>query len=36
LEALRARGRPAERVTLAGDDPVAGVRALTERLRELL
>jgi transaldolase/glucose-6-phosphate isomerase len=36
LQTLRARGRPAERVTLTGDDPAAGLRALTDRIRGLL
>jgi transaldolase / glucose-6-phosphate isomerase len=36
LETLRARGRPAERVTLTGDDPAAALRALTTRIRGLL
>ena len=36
LETLRSRGRRAERVTLEGDDPAAALRALTERIRELL
>jgi glucose-6-phosphate isomerase/transaldolase/glucose-6-phosphate isomerase len=36
LQTLRARGRRAERVTLAGDDPVAALRNLTERIRGLL
>ena len=35
LEALRARGLPAERVELEGD-PAAAVRALTERISGLL
>ena len=36
LETLRAHELPAERVTLDGDDPAAGIRALTERIRGLL
>jgi glucose-6-phosphate isomerase/transaldolase/glucose-6-phosphate isomerase len=36
LQTLRARGRTAERVTLAGDDPAAALRNLTERIRGLL
>jgi transaldolase / glucose-6-phosphate isomerase len=36
LQTLRARGRPAERVTLTGDDPAAALRELTERIRGLL
>jgi hypothetical protein len=32
---LRAHGLPAERIVLEGD-PVAGVRALTERITELM
>ncbi|MGZ6623509.1 MAG: bifunctional transaldolase/phosoglucose isomerase, partial [Solirubrobacteraceae bacterium] len=36
LETLRGHGLPAERVTLAGDDPAAALRALAERLRRLL
>lgn len=36
LAALRARGRPAERVTLPGTDIAAGLRALTARIRGLL
>jgi transaldolase/glucose-6-phosphate isomerase len=36
LETLRGHGLPAERVTLSEEDPAAGVRALTERLRGLL
>jgi transaldolase / glucose-6-phosphate isomerase len=35
LETLRAHDLPAERVTLAGGDPAAGIRALTERIRGL-
>ena len=35
-ETLRAHELPAERVTLDGDDPAAGIRALTERIRGLL
>jgi hypothetical protein len=33
LETLRAHDLPAERVTLDEDDPAAGIRALTERIR---
>jgi transaldolase/glucose-6-phosphate isomerase len=33
---LRDHGLPAERVRLEGDDPVAGLKALTERVRALL
>jgi transaldolase/glucose-6-phosphate isomerase len=36
LETLRAHDLPAARVTLAGDDPAAALRALTERLRGLM
>ncbi|PTL60457.1 bifunctional transaldolase/phosoglucose isomerase [Paraconexibacter algicola] len=36
LRTLRAHGRPAERLTLEGDDPVAALRAVTARLKELL
>jgi transaldolase / glucose-6-phosphate isomerase len=36
LETLRDRGRRAERVTLAGEDPAAALRALTARIRKLL
>jgi len=36
LDALRARGRPAERVTLAGPDPAAAVRAVTESIQRRL
>jgi transaldolase/glucose-6-phosphate isomerase len=36
LETLRAHDLPAARVTLAGDDPAAALRALTERLRGLV
>jgi transaldolase/glucose-6-phosphate isomerase len=36
LETLRAKGVPAERVTLEGDDPAAALRALTDRIRRLL
>jgi len=36
LATLRAHGLPAERVTLHGEDPVAALRALTERIRTLL
>jgi transaldolase/glucose-6-phosphate isomerase len=36
LQTLRARGRRAERVTLAGNDPVAALRELTARIRGLL
>jgi glucose-6-phosphate isomerase/transaldolase/glucose-6-phosphate isomerase len=36
LDTLRAKGRPAERVTLEGDDAAAGLRGLTERIRRLL
>jgi transaldolase / glucose-6-phosphate isomerase len=36
LETLRSRGRPAERVTLTGDDPAAALRELTTRIRGLL
>ena len=36
LETLRGRGRPAERVTLTGDDPAAALRELTARIRGLL
>ena len=35
LDTLRARGRPAERVTLAGDDPAAALRDLDARIRRL-
>jgi transaldolase / glucose-6-phosphate isomerase len=35
LESLRARGRPAERVRLRGEDPVAAVRELTSRVKEM-
>ncbi|MEA2284208.1 MAG: transaldolase / glucose-6-phosphate isomerase, partial [Solirubrobacteraceae bacterium] len=36
LETLRAHERPAERVTLTGQDAAAGLRALTARIRRLL
>jgi glucose-6-phosphate isomerase len=36
LEALRAHGLPAERVTLHGDDPAAALRSLTAAIREML
>jgi hypothetical protein len=36
LETLRAHERPAERVTLTGQDAAAGLRELTERIRRLL
>jgi hypothetical protein len=36
LETLRAHDLPAERVTLTGGDPAAGLRELTERIRGLL
>jgi hypothetical protein len=36
LETLRVHDLPAARVTLAGDDPAAALRALTERLRGLV
>jgi glucose-6-phosphate isomerase/transaldolase/glucose-6-phosphate isomerase len=36
LEALRAHGLPAERVTLHGDDPAAALRSLTASIREML
>jgi transaldolase / glucose-6-phosphate isomerase len=36
LATLRGHGLPAHRVTLEGDDPAAALRALTERLKELL
>ena len=36
LETLRAHGRPAERLSEAGDDPAAAVRALTDRIRSML
>jgi transaldolase/glucose-6-phosphate isomerase len=36
LDTLRARGLPAERVTLAGDDPAAALRDLDARIRRLL
>jgi len=36
LRTLRAHGRPAERVTLDGDDPALELRALTARLKELI
>jgi transaldolase/glucose-6-phosphate isomerase len=36
LETLRGHGLPAQRVTLAGDDPPAALQVLTERLRRLL
>jgi transaldolase/glucose-6-phosphate isomerase len=36
LEALRAHGLPAERVTLHGDDPAAALRALSASIREML
>jgi transaldolase/glucose-6-phosphate isomerase len=36
LETLRAHDLPAERVTLSGGAPAAGIRALTERIRGLL
>ena len=35
LETLRARGRPAERVQLRGEDPVAALRELTSRIKEM-
>jgi transaldolase/glucose-6-phosphate isomerase len=36
LRALRAHGRPAERVRLQGDDPAAALRDLTNRIKGLL
>jgi transaldolase/glucose-6-phosphate isomerase len=36
LETLRGHGLPAQRVTLTGDDPAGALRALTQRLKELL
>ncbi len=36
LQTLRANGLPAERVRLEGDDPAAGIRELTERVKGLL
>jgi transaldolase/glucose-6-phosphate isomerase len=36
LDTLRAKGRPAERVTLQGGDAAAGLRELAERIRRLL
>ncbi len=36
LRTLRAHGRPAERLTLDGDDPAAALRSVTARLKELL
>jgi transaldolase/glucose-6-phosphate isomerase len=36
LETLRAHDLPAERVTLSGADPAAGVRELTDRIRRQL
>jgi len=36
LRTLRAHGRPAARVTLHGDDPVAALRSLTTRLKGLI
>ena len=36
LETLRGHGRPAERVTLDGDDPAGGLRALTAKIKEML
>jgi transaldolase/glucose-6-phosphate isomerase len=36
LEALRAHGLPAERVTLHGDDPAAALRSLSASIREML
>ena len=36
LQTLRARGRPAERLRLRGDDPAAAVRELTAKLKEIL
>ena len=35
LETLRSRGRRAEKLRLAGDDPAAALRELTERVRGL-
>jgi transaldolase/glucose-6-phosphate isomerase len=34
LNTLRELGRPAERLTLAGDDPVGALRALTAKIKE--
>jgi transaldolase/glucose-6-phosphate isomerase len=36
LQTLRERGRPAERIRLTGEDPVAAVKALTAKLKEIL
>jgi transaldolase / glucose-6-phosphate isomerase len=36
LDTLRGHDRPAQRVTLEGDDPAAALRKLTERLKGLL
>jgi hypothetical protein len=36
LRTLRDRGRPAERIELAGDDPAAALRELTQRIDGLL
>ncbi|HEV2770456.1 MAG TPA: hypothetical protein VGV40_09765 [Solirubrobacteraceae bacterium] len=36
LRTLRERGRPAERLRLAGEDPAADLRQLTDRLQRLL
>ena len=36
LETLRDHGLPAERVTLDGDDPAGGLRALTAKIKEML
>ena len=34
LETLRELGRPAERVTLEGEDPASALRALTAKIKE--
>ncbi|MCW2969028.1 MAG: transaldolase [Solirubrobacterales bacterium] len=34
LQTLRELGRPAERVTLPGEDPVSALRALTQKIKE--
>ena len=36
LQALRSHGLPAERVTLAGDDPAGAIRALAARIAGLI
>jgi glucose-6-phosphate isomerase/transaldolase/glucose-6-phosphate isomerase len=36
LTTLRELGLPAERVRLGGDDPAAALRALTEKIKEML